>query len=105
MFAFGLYRDGVPSEGVELALGERLLVELAGFRRRRDGVEDAGVRDAGLGVIGNELVPVGSDANAGVARPGHHQEDLRETDRATTGIRDELSEGQILSEKMWTIWG
>ena len=69
------------AEDVELAFGERLLVELAAFGRGRDGVEDAGVGDAGFGVVGNELVAVGGDANAGVTRPGSSSHDLPVIDR------------------------
>ena len=72
VLAFGFDGDGVAPEGVELALGERLLVELAAFRRRRDGIEDAGVGDAGFGVVGDELVAVGRNTNAGVTRPRLH---------------------------------
>ena len=51
------------AEDVELALGEGLLVELAALGRRRDRIEDAGVGDAGFGVVGDELVAVGGDTN------------------------------------------
>ena len=64
VLAFGLDGDRVVAEDVELALGKRLLVELAAFSRRRDGIEDTGVGDARFGVVGNQLVPVGGDADS-----------------------------------------
>ena len=73
VLAFGFDGDRVAAEDVELALGERLLVQLAAFGRGRDRIEDAGVGDARFGVVGDELVAVGGDANPGVARPGLHE--------------------------------
>ena len=52
------------AEHVQLAFGERLLVELAAFGRWRDRIENAGVGDARFGVVRDELVAVGRDADA-----------------------------------------
>ena len=67
--ALGFDGYGVPPEGVELAFGKRLLVELATLCRWRDGIENAGVSDAGFRVVGDELVAVSGDPRAGVTRP------------------------------------
>ena len=68
VLALGFDGNRVVAEDVELAFGERLLVQLAAFGRRRDRVEHAGVSDSRFGVVGHELVAVGGDANPGVAR-------------------------------------
>jgi hypothetical protein len=72
MFAFGLNGDGVLPEDVQVAFGIGLLEELAALRRRRNGIEDTGVGDARLGVVGNELISICSNPNAGeTSRSGH----------------------------------
>src|SRR5205809_21299 len=53
MLALGLDGDRVLAEDVELAFRERLLVQLAALGRRCDGVEDAGIGNAGFGVVRN----------------------------------------------------
>src|SRR6266540_3878864 len=68
VFAFRFDRKGVPAKYVEMPLGERLLVELAAFCRRRDGIEHAGVGDSRFGVIRDKLVPIRGDADPWVAR-------------------------------------
>ena len=68
VLAFGLDGDGVVAEDVQVAFRIGLLEELAAFGGRRNGIEHAGVGDAGLGVIRDELVAVGGDANAGITR-------------------------------------
>ena len=72
VFAFGLDGDGVVAEDVQVALGIGLLEELAAFGGRRNGIENAGVGDAGLGVVGDELVSVGGDPDAGIASCFRH---------------------------------
>ena len=64
VLAFGFDGDGVAAEDVQLAFRECLLVELAAFGRWRDRIEDAGVGDAGFGVVRDELVAVGRDPDA-----------------------------------------
>ena len=73
VLAFGFDRDRVLAEDVEFALGECLLIQLAALGGRRDGIEDAGVGDTGLGVVGNQLVAVGGDADPGKTRSVLHQ--------------------------------
>ena len=55
-----------PAEDVQLALRERLLVHFAHFGGRCDRVEDPAVRQAGLCVVADQLVAVGSDPNSGI---------------------------------------
>jgi hypothetical protein len=64
VLALGLDRKGVAAEDVQTPFGEGLLEELAALRGRRDGVEDPGIREARLGVVGDELVAVRGDTNA-----------------------------------------
>jgi hypothetical protein len=85
VLTFGLDGDGVAPEGVELALGEGLLVEFAALCRRRNRVEDTGVGDTGFGVVGDELVAVGRNTNAGVTRPEVHQTPPRDRRRIVAG--------------------
>ncbi len=67
VLAFGLNGDGVAAEDIQLAFGIGLLEELAAFGRGSDGVEHAGVGDARLSVVADELIPVGSNADAWIA--------------------------------------
>ena len=67
VLAFGLNRDGVRAEHIQLAFGIGLLEKLAAFSRRSDGIENAGVGDARLSVVADELIPVGGNANAWIA--------------------------------------
>ncbi len=67
VLAFSLDGDGVVAKDVQVALSIGLLEELAAFGGRRNGIKNAGIGDAGLGVIRDELVAVGSDPNAGIA--------------------------------------
>ena len=67
VLAFGLDGDGVVAEDVQMALGIGLLEELAALGGGRDGIEDAGVGDARLGVVGDELISVGGDPDSGIA--------------------------------------
>ena len=72
VFAFGLDGDGVVAEYVQIALSIGLLEELAAFGGRRNGIENAGIGDAGLGVVRDELVSVGCNSNAGIASGFRH---------------------------------
>ena len=63
VLALGLHGYRILAEDVELAFGERLLVQLTALGRWCDGIEDASIGDARLGVVRNQLVPVGSDTN------------------------------------------
>ena len=72
VFAFGLDGDGVVAEDVEIALSIGLLEELAAFGGRRDGIENAGVGDARLSMIRDELVSVGGDPDSGIASSFRH---------------------------------
>jgi hypothetical protein len=72
VLAFGLNGDGVVAEDVQVALGIGLLEELAALGGGGDGIEHAGVGDARLGVVGDELVSVCGDANAWIASSNRH---------------------------------
>ena len=85
---FGFDGNRVAAEDVELALGERLLVELAAFSRGRDRIEDTGIGNARFGVVGNELVAVGGDANPRIPGSAPHDASLR-----PWAPRDEVSSG------------
>ncbi len=67
VLAFGLDGDGIVAEHVQMTLSVGLLEELATFSGGGDGVEHAGVGDARLGVVGDELVSVGGDPDSGIA--------------------------------------
>ena len=73
MFAFGFDGDPRVPEDVQLALGERLLVQLAHFRRRRDRVEHPSLGDPRLRVIRHELVAVRRDPDPRKARWCHRR--------------------------------
>ena len=68
VLAFRFDGDRVAAEHVQLAFGERLLIQLAAFGRWGDRIEDAGVCDAGFGVVRDELVAVGRDPDPGETR-------------------------------------
>src|SRR4029434_9154880 len=72
VLAFSFDGDRVPPERVELAFGKGLLVELAAFGRRRDWIEHASVCDTGFSVIGDQLIAVSRDTDAGGTRPSLH---------------------------------
>ena len=82
VLAFGLDSDGVVAEDVQVALGVGLLEELAAFGGRRNGIENAGIGDAGLGVVRDELVSVGCNSNAGIASGFRHSVPSVRPDRA-----------------------
>jgi hypothetical protein len=65
MLAFRFDRDRIASEGVQPTFSVGLLKELAPFGGRRDGIEHARIGDTRFGVIRDELIAVGGDANAG----------------------------------------
>ena len=88
VLAFGLDGNRVVAEDVEFALGERLLVQLAAFGRRRDGIEDTGVGNARFGVVGNQLVAVGGDADSRITRSLFHRTPLRARSGARPGQGD-----------------
>ena len=67
VLAFRLNGDGVAAEDVQVAFGIGLLEQLAALGRGRDGVKHAGVGDARLGVVADELVAVGGNADAWIA--------------------------------------
>ena len=70
VFALGLDGDLLVAPDVEFALGVGLLVDLAALGRGRDRVEDAAFGDAHFDVLGDELVAVAGDGDAGVLRAG-----------------------------------
>ncbi|MBV6516708.1 MAG: hypothetical protein HPKKFMNG_02396 [Planctomycetes bacterium] len=72
VLALGLDGDLLAAKHVQLSFGPGKLVILAHLGAGRDGVEHAGIGDARLGVVGNQLVAVGGEANAGEARFGFH---------------------------------
>jgi hypothetical protein len=73
VLAFRLNGYGVVAKDVEVPLGVGLLEQLAALGGGRDGIEDAGVGDAGLGVVGDELVSVCRNANAWITRGSGHK--------------------------------
>ena len=66
VLAFGLDGDGIAAKDVKVALGIGLLEQLAAFGGRRNGIENAGVGDAGLGMVRDQLIAVGGDADTGI---------------------------------------
>ena len=72
VLSLGFHCDGVVAEDVEFAFGKCLLKQLAALGRGRDGIEHTGIRDAGLGMVGNQLISVGSNANSRVGGPIGH---------------------------------
>src|SRR5678816_4341076 len=68
MLALGFDGDGVAAEDIQLAFRECLLVQLAAFSRWRNRIKNASVRDARLGVVRDELIAVGRDADPGETR-------------------------------------
>ncbi len=101
VLAFGLDGDRVAAEDVQLAFGKRLLVQLAAFGRRRDGIEDAGVGDPGFGVVGNQLVAVGGDTDpriAGSARHGRIPPDRGHLPRVEVSLRLAVVVARLLGQ-------
>jgi hypothetical protein len=72
VLAFGFNGDGVVAEDVQVALGIGLLEELAALGGGGDGIKDAGVGDARLGVVGDELISVCRDTNAWLTSGSFH---------------------------------
>ena len=66
VLALGLDGDLLLPPNRQFALGVGSLVDLATFRRRRDRVEHAALGDAGLDVLGDQLVAVARNADARV---------------------------------------
>src|SRR5262245_56440628 len=60
LLAFRLDGWHVMSEHIEFAFGKRLMVQLTTFGRRGDWIEYPHLGNTCLGVVGNQLVPVGS---------------------------------------------
>ena len=56
------------AKNAELTLGVGLLVHLSHFGRRGDGIEDSPIRDARLGIVGDQLIAIGGDTLAGIRR-------------------------------------
>jgi hypothetical protein len=72
VFAFSLNGDGVVAEDVQVAFSVGLLEELSAFSGRGDWVKHAGIGDARLGVVGDELISVCGDTNAWITRSFRH---------------------------------
>ena len=70
VLALGFDRDLLLAPDVQFPLGVGLLVDLAAFGRGRDRIEDAALGDAGLDMLGDQLVAVAGDANPGIAGLG-----------------------------------
>src|SRR5260370_36624835 len=64
--ALSLDSDGVVAEDIQFAFRESVLVKLATLGGRGDRVENSRVGDASFGVIGNQLISVGCDADSGI---------------------------------------
>ena len=82
VLAFGLDGDGVVAEDVQMALSIGLLEELAALGGRRNGIENAGIGDARLRVVRDELVSVGGNSNAGITSGFRHSVPSVRPDRA-----------------------
>ena len=67
VLALGLNGDGVLAEDIQMALGIGLLEELAALGRGGNRIKDAGVTDARLGVVRDELISICGNPNAGKA--------------------------------------
>ena len=73
VLAFSLNCDGVVSEDVQVAFGIGLLEELAALSGRGDGIKNAGIGNARLGVIGDELVSVCGDPDSWITSSNRHE--------------------------------
>ena len=68
VFALGFDGDFLVAPDVQLPLREGLLIDLAALGGRRDRVKYAALGDARLDVLGDEVIAVAGDAEAGVFR-------------------------------------
>src|SRR5712664_81111 len=66
VLTLSLDSDGVVAEDIQFAFRESLLVKLATLGGRGDRVEDSRVGDASFGVIRNQLISVGCNADTGI---------------------------------------
>ena len=73
VFAFRFNGNRIVAKDVQVAFGVGLLEQLATLSGGGDGVKHAGVGDARLGVVGDKLVSVCCDANAGIASSYCHK--------------------------------
>ncbi len=73
VLAFGLNGDGVVAEDVQVAFGIGLLEEFAALGGRGDGIKNAGIGNARLGVIGDELVSVCGNPNSWITSSNRHE--------------------------------
>src|SRR6185436_1410312 len=64
--AFAFDGDFLLAEHIEFTHGVGLLINLAAFGGRSDGIKNAAFGDAGLDMLGDQLVAVASDTNAGI---------------------------------------
>src|ERR1035438_4514966 len=71
--AFSLNGDGVVAEDLEMSFGIGLLEELSAFSGRGDGIEHAGIGDARLRVVRDELISVCSNPYAWITRSSGHR--------------------------------
>jgi hypothetical protein len=73
VLAFRLNGNRVLAEDVQVALSIGLLEELAALSGGGYGIKNAGVGDARLGVIGDELVSVRGDPDSWIASSNRHE--------------------------------
>ena len=73
MLALGLNGDRVVAEHIQVALSISLLEQFAALCGRRNRIEHAGVGNSRLGVVRDQLVSVGCDANARIASSNCHE--------------------------------
>jgi hypothetical protein len=66
VLALSLDSDSVVAEDIQFSFRESLLVQLATLGRRGDRVEDSRVSDTSFGVIRNQLISVGCNADTGI---------------------------------------
>jgi hypothetical protein len=73
VLALGFNRNGIVPEDVQMAFGIGLLEELAALRGWRNRIEDAGVADARLGVVRDQLISICGNPYAGIASCNRHE--------------------------------
>ena len=66
VFAFGLHRNFLLAPDIQFTLRVRALVNFSAFGGGRDGIKNTTIRDAGFHVLSDQLVPVTSNADAGI---------------------------------------
>src|SRR5688572_8288822 len=77
VLSLGFNRDRVSAEHVQFAFGECLLVKLTTLSRGCNWIEDTGIGNPCFGMVGDELIAVGGDANPRIPGSARHDASLR----------------------------